>query len=282
MSTIAIFGAGDVGGAVAHALATRHTASRVILIDGAGQVAAGKALDIQQMGAIAQFPTRVEGTTDPTRAIGCDVCVIADRAGQPPTEWQRDADFGAVQRVARDVGEAPLVLAGVRQESLISALAFEAGIVRRRLIGSAPEAVRAVARAMVALETGHAASEIQLGVLGRPPAGIVVPWTDASVNGYLVERMLSQVAVARVERRIASSWPPGPHALGLAAAVVVQGLVESARRSYCVWAALDGEFGARRTVGTVPAFLGPRGLERTVVPELTARERVRVETALAR
>jgi malate dehydrogenase len=281
MTTVAIFGAGEIGGAVAHALALRSSASRIILIDAAGQVAAGKALDIQQMGAIARFSTRLEGTTDPTRAIGCDVCVVADRAAQPPVEWQRDLDLESIRRLAHDVGRAPLVLAGAKQESLLHALAHEAGLDRRRLIGSAPEALKAAACAMVALEAGCAVSEVSLSVLGRAPHGIVVPWTEASVNGYAVEKVLTQVAIARVERRTAHSWPPGPHALGAAAAAVVHGMAESARRRFCVAAALDGEFDARRAVGTLPALVGPFGIERLFVPSLNTRERVQVETALA-
>ena len=52
MTTAAIIGAGDIGGAIAHALARRESANRVWLIDAAGSAAAGKALDIQQSGAI--------------------------------------------------------------------------------------------------------------------------------------------------------------------------------------------------------------------------------------
>ena len=90
MSTVAILGAGELGGAIAHALAARGAAARVLLIDPQGQVAAGKALDIQQSGAISGFTTRLEGATDPTRVVGCSVCVVADRAGPTPSEWRRD------------------------------------------------------------------------------------------------------------------------------------------------------------------------------------------------
>ena len=87
MSTVAILGAGPLGGAVAHAIAERGLASRVLLIDPTGQIAAGKALDIQQAGAITGAATHLDGTTDMDRAIGCDVCVVADRGG-PGGEWR--------------------------------------------------------------------------------------------------------------------------------------------------------------------------------------------------
>ena len=47
MHTVAILGAGDLGGALARTLATRDAVSHIVLIDEAGAVAAGKALDIR-------------------------------------------------------------------------------------------------------------------------------------------------------------------------------------------------------------------------------------------
>jgi hypothetical protein len=43
---------------------------------------------------------------------------------------------------------------------------------------------------------------------------------------------------------------------------------------------LGGEFGARGSVGAVPALLGPQGIAQTRVPSLHTRERVLLETAL--
>jgi len=48
MQSVAIFGAGELGGQVAHLLARRDVARAIVLLDDAGTVAAGKALDIAQ------------------------------------------------------------------------------------------------------------------------------------------------------------------------------------------------------------------------------------------
>ena len=50
--------------------AAREAVGRVVLIDAAGSAAAGKALDIQQMGAITGFATQLRGSSDITDAIG--------------------------------------------------------------------------------------------------------------------------------------------------------------------------------------------------------------------
>ena len=70
MTTVAIIGAGDIGGATAQALASCDRVRRVWLVDAAADAAAGKALDIQQGGAVAGFHTRLDGTGDESRLVG--------------------------------------------------------------------------------------------------------------------------------------------------------------------------------------------------------------------
>jgi len=99
VTTAAIIGAGDIGGAAAHALARRESASRIWLVDDAGAAAAGKALDIQQSGAIEGFGTELGGTADISSIIGCDVCIVADRFGPASPEWQGDEALAHLVRV---------------------------------------------------------------------------------------------------------------------------------------------------------------------------------------
>ncbi|HXH24999.1 MAG TPA: hypothetical protein VNI78_07100, partial [Vicinamibacterales bacterium] len=111
-------------------------------------------------------------------------------------------------------------------------------------------------------------------------AGFVVPWGEASIGGYALERVLTPVQLRRMEARAARLWPPGPHALGLAAARVAEALVSSSRRTFSVLTVLAGEFGIQGGAGIVPALLSPGGIARTIAPSLNARERVRVAVAL--
>ena len=272
MTTVAILGAGDIGGSTAHALARGERVRRVLLIDEAGTVAAGKALDIQQAGAVDGFHTRVDGTNDLTRVTGCAVVVIADG-------WQGEAALAAMGRLKGFLAEAPMVFAGTAHADLILALAREAHVDRRRLVGSASEALASAVRSIVALEANCSPTEVALSVLGAPP-GFVVPWSEASIGGYAVERVLTQVQLRRVEARVERLWPPGPHALGLAAARIAEALVTSSRRTANVLTVLGGEFGVRDRVGALPCLLAPTGVAEIRVPDLNARERVQLQTAL--
>ena len=277
--TVAIVGAGDIGGATAQALASSDRLDRVLLIDAAGGAAAGKALDIRQSGAIDGFHTRIDGTDDSTRVAGCSICVIADRFGAGG-EWRGDEGLAMLRRVIPLLGDAPIVFAGVLQMELLAMAATDIDVHHRRLIGSAPEALVSSMTAVVAMDADCSPSEVMLTVLGTPSPGFVVPWSEASIGGYSLQQVLSQATLARVEERAARLWPPGPYALGAAAARVVNALAHSSRRSFCVLTQLGGEFGVKNRPGCIPARLGPRGIVGTRVPELTTRERVLVQTAL--
>jgi malate dehydrogenase len=280
MATVAIVGAGDIGGACAEALAAHDLAGHILLIDAAGNAAAGKALDIQQAGAISGVHARLEATSDESRAIACAAYVIADRFAAGSPEWQGEEGLALIKRLAGSSPDSPIIFAGTKQTALIQAASSEARIPARRLIGSATEALTSAVAAIVAMEARCSPSEVAVALLGTPPASFVVPWSDASIAGYALERVVSQVQLRRIEARVARLWPPGPYALGAAAARVVEAMLQDSRRSYNVETPLGGEFGVRDRVGVVPALLASHGVAHTRVPALNPRERVQLDIAL--
>jgi malate dehydrogenase len=278
MATVAVFGAGDIGASCAQALAARDHARRIFLIDARADAAAGKALDIQQAGAICGFHTKLEATADETRAVGCAVVVIADRAASGSSEWQGEDGLALVRRVAAS-SDAPIVFAGTAHVELMRASAHEMRIASGRLIGSGSEAFSSAVCSIVAMEARCSPAEVHVAVLGKPPA-FVIPWSEASIGGYALERVVSQVQLRRIEARAARLWPPGPYALGAAAARVVGAVLDAARRSHNILTILDGEFGVRDRVASVPAVLASHGVERIRTPLLNTREQVQLDTAL--
>jgi malate dehydrogenase len=280
MTTVAIVGAGDIGGATARSLAAHDRVGRVLLIDSKADAAAGKALDIQQSGAVEGFHTRLEGTSDETRVIGCSVCVIADRMGVIPGEWQGDEGLAMLARLDRYLAGAPVVFAGPDQTDLLAGAANELRVKRERLIGSSPEAFASSLKAIVALEARCSPRDVTLAVFGRPPKGLVVPWAEASIGGRALPGVLSQAQIARIDARASRLWPPGPNTLGVAAAAVAEAILGASRRSFGVLTGLQGEFGIRRGTGILPVRLGAEGIVDAQVPNLGSREQVQVQTAL--
>jgi malate/lactate dehydrogenase len=121
---------------------------------------------------------------------------------------------------------------------------------------------------------------VTLSVLGVPPNHIIVPWDDATVGGYSLARILSEPARRRLEARVAGLWPPGPYALASAAARTIDTIVRGSRRLVTCFVAPDDSAGMRARAAALPARLGRSGLLEVVIPELSVRERVRLENAM--
>ena len=209
MHTVAILGAGDLGGALARTLASGDAVSRIVLIDDARTVAAGKALDIRQTGPIESYDTAIDGTDDLHQASGADVVVLADRHGQP--ELSGEAGLALVDRVAR-MTPAPLVFAGASHHVLMTLAIKELKLPTPRLIGSAPVAAAAAARALMAPALDASPVDVTIPILGLPPSWVLA-WDRACSAGAPID--MPPHAAARVEQVLAASWPPGAYSPGL-------------------------------------------------------------------
>jgi malate dehydrogenase len=280
MSAVAIIGAGDVGGALAHALARAAVVREIRLVDEAQDVAAGKALDLQHAAAVEGFDTRLAAAGELDAARGALVTVLADPAapsGAPPAPEDRLARLRrlaaldtATVFVAALAGDRWLVERGVR----------ELGLARTRLVGSAPAATEAAVRALVALALDCSPQEISLVVSGVPPERSVVLWSSATVRGALVEDAVAPAALAAIRRRLDRLPPPGPLALALAAAHMTAAIVSGGHRHHTGFVVLDGELGVRGRAAALPLRLGPGGVRDLAVPTLSTRERVAFDSAV--
>jgi malate dehydrogenase len=277
---VAIIGAGEIGGAVARALASRARVDAVRLIDDNAPVAAGKALDLMQSGPMSRSDTRVEGTADLAAAAGASAIVLADPVGA--AEWSGEAALGTLRRLKAGgyLDRSVLICAGAGHHALMQQAFDELGLPRRRVIGSSPESLAAAARALVAIEAGAASHQVALMVIGRPPHKIVVPWNDASVAGYSVTSVLTAPQLNQVERRLRGLWPTGPNALGTAAALFCESVVTGSRRIFSAFVSLDRDNGTKAPVCAWPVSIGPSGLERATTPVLSGRDQVVVDEVL--
>jgi malate dehydrogenase len=282
MSFIAIIGAGDLGGAVAQALAALECAGEIRLIDPDASVAAGKALDIMQATAVEGRRARLTSSGDTRAAAGAAAIVLADAAGAPPKEWQGEEGLALLRRTweLAAAERSVLVCAGATQPALMTRAIAEAGVARRRLVGSASIAFEAAVRALVAAAADASGAEVQVMVLGLPPGGAVPCWSQATIGGASLTSRLTTAQLARLAERVPRLWPPGPYALGSAAARVAKDILRGSRRELTCLIGLDGEMGARRRVLALPVRLGPMGIERIVEPQLSGIERVKFENSL--
>lgn len=277
--TIVIFGAGEIAAAVARQIGAADIVSRVVLVDEAAAVAQGKALDLAQAAPVDRYDTHVSGTADESAAVAASMVVLADRAGGG--EWCDEAGLTLLARIARMNQKAPIVCAGVRQRSVIDRGVHEVGLPPSRVFGTSPEALRGAVASLVAVEADAPPRDLSLLVVGRPPHEIIVPWDAASIAGRRAIDVLPPPAIARLESRLPRLWPPGPTTLGGAAARVIRSMVTSAPATHVLEIAQTRNEGGSGQPVMLPARVGPAGIVRVEPPPLSARDRVRLESALA-
>ena len=281
MLDVAIVGAGELGGSVAHRLAACDVVSTICLVDEAGSIAAGKALDIMQAAPIQRFAARVAGATDIAAALGASIIVIADRAagGASPGSEIEEALL-LLKRICGSTAKPLILCAGAGHRELVERGARELGVSRTRLFGSAPEALASAVRSVVAIEAGVSPRDVALTVLGIPPSRAVVPWEDATIGGLSAVRLLDTPAQRRLEARVPQLWPPGPHALAAAAVKAIDILFGGSRQVMSCFVAPDDSAGRRTRAAAFPARLGRGGVEHVETPPLTTRDRVALDNAV--
>jgi malate dehydrogenase len=278
MSFIAILGAGALGGTLAHRLASRGRVSEVRLIDEQASVAQGKALDIQQSGAVEGFCTRLTSAGAIEAAAGADAIVIAD-AAKGDVEHSGEAGLALVKRIASMEAAAPLIFAGADQRLLLARAATELHVPPRRLVGTAPGALESAVRALAGLEADVSGVEVQLRVVGVPPDAAVVAWEEATAFGQPISTVLAPHRLAAISARVPRLWPPGPGVLASAAARAAEALTSGSRRRYSCFVVI--EEGSMARVLAMPVELGPGGVVRVLRPALTRQEQTRLDNASA-
>src|SRR3954462_14004560 len=177
MATVAIIGAGPLGGALAHALAARGRIAEVRLIDPEGRVAEGKALDIAQSGPVERFNTRLTSGTTFAAAAGADAIVLADLLAGG--EIAGESGLAVLRQVTRLDTGAPLLFAGAQQRELMGHAIGELRVASRRLIGSAPLALESAVTALAAALADISPKDLSIGVAGVPPRDAVIGWDAA-------------------------------------------------------------------------------------------------------
>jgi hypothetical protein len=168
----------------------------------------------------------------------------------------------------------PLVFAGASQAGLMLTAHREQHVRRAALIGSATEAFASAMRSMVALEAGLLAGR---GVARRvwvcpPPA-----WWCRGASGHRRLRAGTHAhAGAPDAARCPSAklWPPGdPYALGGSCRRSRRGDRHVITAALSVLTVLDGEYGVRDRLGSIPALLDAGGVARVRCHRSAHRER---------
>jgi malate dehydrogenase len=232
MPFVAILGAGPLGGALAYALASRGRFDEVRLIDPEKTLAAGKALDILQSGPVDGYSTRVTGSASLDAAAGAWVTVLADPITPDPLNHLKDLH-------KRSPG-AVIVCADSAHHLVVARAVATGAVPPDRLVGSAPTAAAAAARALLALDADTSPSAVHVGIASGEARPCVVDWSRTSVDGAPAENACRRDQRDRVNARLAGLWPLGAYTLGAAAARVAEAAWFGSRQAFPCWWVTDG------------------------------------------
>ena len=285
-SKVTVVGAGNVGATCAQVLALRDYAD-VVLVDIKEGLPQGKALDINQMGAVLGYEPRVTGSNGYEESAGSDVVVIT--AGVPRTgDMSRDdlvsTNEKIVGSVTREViaqsPDAILIIVSNPLDAMCHVAKTVSGWPKERVFGMAGILDTARFSTFIAWQTGASVKDVQAMVLGGHGDQMVPVVSATTVGGIPLTKLASQTDIDAMVQRTAkgggelvkllgtSAW----YAPGAAAAQMVDSIMLDEKRVLPCTAYLEGEYGIDGLYMGVPVKLGAAGLEEILQLELTEQE----------
>jgi malate dehydrogenase len=280
---VTVVGAGNVGATCAQELARRDYAD-IVLVDIKEGLAAGKALDINQAGAVLGYE----------QSAGSDVVVVT--AGVPRTGDMSRDDLVAtnekiVGSVTREVIEhspdAILIVVSNPLDAMCHVARNVSGWPKERVFGMAGILDTARFSTFIAWETGSSVKDVSAMVLGGHGDQMVSVVSATTVGGVPLRKLLPDARIAEHVERTAkgggelvtllgtSAW----YAPGAAAAQMVDAIMLDEKRVLPCTAYLEGEYGIDGLYMGVPVKLGARGIEEIVELDLTDDERTVLEAS---
>src|ERR1700740_1545619 len=206
---VTVVGAGNVGATSAAVLAARDYAD-VVLVDIKEGLPQGKALDIDQMGAVLGYETRVVGSSGYEERAGSAVVVIT--AGLPRSPgMSRDDLVTTNERIVKDVTEkvvaaspdAILVVVSNPLDAMCHVAKNVSGFPKERVFGQAGILDTARLRTFIAWETGASVRDVQALVLGGHAAQMVPVVSAATVGGVPLRKLVSEERIQSMVERTA-------------------------------------------------------------------------------
>jgi malate dehydrogenase len=288
---VTVVGAGNVGATCAQVLAV-HDYADVVLVDIKEGLPQGKALDINQMGAVLGYEPRVTGSNSYDESAGSDVVVIT--AGLPRSPGMSRDDLVATnEKIVRDVTEkaiaksadAILIVVSNPLDAMCHVAKNVSGWPKERVFGMAGILDTARFSTFIASETQASVKDVTAMVLGGHGDQMVPVVSATTVGGIPLQKIVTAEKIDAMVQRTAkgggelvellgtSAW----YAPGAAAAQMVDSIMLDEKRVLPCTAYLEGEYGITGLYMGVPVKLGSGGIEAIYELDLSEEERAMLD-----
>ena len=290
---IALVGAGNIGGTLAHLIGLKELGD-VVLFDIVKGVPQGKGLDLAQSSPIEDFDSRISGANRYTALKRADVVIVTAGIARRPG-MSRDDLIGINTKVMDAVG------AGIKAhcpgafvicitnplDAMVWALREASGLPHARVVGMAGVLDSARFRHFLADEFGVSVEDVNAFVLGghgdtmvplprySTVAGIPLPdlvkmkWTTNKRIDEIVQRTRDGGAEIVALLKTGSAY----YAPASAAVQMAEAYLKDKKRVLPCAAYLRGEYGVKGLYVGVPCVIGAKGVERIVEIKLDPAER---------
>ena len=298
---IALIGAGNIGGTLAHLIGLKELGD-VVLFDVFGGVAAGKALDIMQSGPVDGFDCAMSGGSDYAAIKDADVVIVT--AGFPRTPGMSRDDLigknaGVIAQVAEGIKtncpNAFVICITNPLDAMVWVMKEKSGLPANKVVGMAGVLDSSRFQLFLAQEFGVSVQDVRAFVLGghgdtmvpltrySTVAGIPVPdlikmgWSTQAKIDAIVERTANGGGeIVKLLERGSAFYAPAASAIAMAEAY----LKDKKRVLPCA-AYLTGEYGINDMYVGVPVVIGAGGVEKIVEIELNPTEKAAFDKSCA-
>jgi malate dehydrogenase len=290
---IALVGAGNIGGTLAHLVGLKDLGD-VVLLDLAAGTAAGKSLDIEQSSVVEHFDSNIKGTDDYKDIADSDVVIVTAGIARKPG-MSRDDLIATNTKVMKSVGEgikknAPnafVIVITNPLDAMVYVMQKVTGFDTNKVVGMAGVLDSARLGLFLAREFNVSVEDVKSFVLGghgdtmvplirySSVAGVPVPdliemgWTTKTNIEKIVQRTREGGAeIVKLLGNGSAYYAPASSAIEMA-----ESYLKDKRKVRPVAAYLDGEYGVNGLYIGVPAIIGKNGVEKIIEVKLNSAER---------
>lgn len=289
---IALIGAGNIGGTLAH-LAAMKNLGDIVLVDVAEGVPQGKALDMAQSAGVEGFSTRISGSNDYSAIKGADVCIVTAGVARKPGMSRDDLlniNTDIVKKVGAGIKEhAPnafVIVVTNPLDAMVWVMQQATGFKPNKVVGMAGVLDSSRFALFLSEALGVAIEDVNAFVLGghgdtmvplvrySTVAGIPVP--DLVKKGWIKQEALDKIVqrtrdggaeIVALLKTGSAFYAPASSAIAMA-----ESYLRDKKRVLPCAAYLQGEYGVSDLYVGVPVVIGKNGVERIVEIDLTADE----------
>ena len=297
---IALIGAGNIGGTLAH-LAALKGLGDVVLFDVVEGVPQGKALDLSQCGPVEGFDATITGSNDYRDIAGADVIIVTAGVARKPG-MSRDDLLGINLKVMKAVGEgiaehAPdafVICITNPLDAMVWALREFSGLPHHMVVGMAGVLDSARFRTFLAWELGVSVRDVTGFVMGGHGDTMVpvleystvsgIPVSDLIAMGFSTREKVDEIVkrtrggggeIVALLKTGSAYYAPATSGIAMAEAYLYD-----QKRILPAAAHLTGQYGVDDLYVGVPVVIGAGGVEKVVEVQLSDEAKANLQVSV--